>query len=199
MATQCTAIAKSTGEQCERWAIAGGTTCRVHGSGTKASKASKAAAKRRKAEAAARAATATFGLPVEVDPQAALLAELHRTAGAVAWLDSIVQGLERDDVTWGKTREKTGGDDHGTTHEAGVNVWVQLWQSERKHLAAVARECLKSGIEERRVQLAEDQGRLLAGVVQRILARLDLTTAQQALVGQVVPEEFRAIAALEAS
>lgn len=34
-------------------------------------------------------AVATYGLPREIDPHAALLEELHRTAGHVAWLGQI--------------------------------------------------------------------------------------------------------------
>lgn len=38
----------------------------------------------------ASAAVAEFGLPLEVAPHEALLQELHRTAGRVAWLDHKV-------------------------------------------------------------------------------------------------------------
>ena len=49
------------------------------------------------------------------------------------------------------------------------------------------------GIEERRVRVAEESGRLLAGVVRAVLDRLDLTEEQRALSLVVVPEEFRAL------
>ena len=52
---------------------------------------------------------------------------------------------------------------------------------------------VKSGFEERRIQLSEGQGRLIAGVLQRIFAQLELTARQQELVPVVVPAELRAI------
>jgi len=139
----------------------------------------------------------TFGLPREVDPHTALLEELHRSAGVVSWLGAVVSDIESENVVWGKTREKVGGDDAGITHEAGVNVWVKLWTEQRKHLVEVAKACVSAGIEERRIQLAESQGQMLASVVRAVLERLELTDGQRKLVSVVVPEEFRR-AALEA-
>lgn len=182
--------------------------CGLHGGNTPVAKE---AARKRLQRKAADDASRAFGLPVEIDPHSALLEELHRTAGAVAWLGEIVGGLNDNQITWGEKRWKTGGDDHGQTYEAGPNIWYELWMLERKHLTDVARECAKAGIEERRIRLAEDQGRLVAGVIQRILAgmlaalvsRLDDLEAARSLVEsvwsdlvrEIVPNELRAIAA----
>jgi len=61
--------------------------CRLHGglspSGIKAAGVQQA-----------RLAVRAYGLPREVDPHSALLEELHRTAGHVAWLGSQVAGLD---------------------------------------------------------------------------------------------------------
>jgi hypothetical protein len=160
----------------------------------------------------ATAASRTFGLPrADVDPHGALLEELRRTAGVVQWLDGLVGGLDSADVVWGLTREKHGGEDRGTTREAGTNVWVKLWQQERSHYTTVAAACVKAGIEERRILLAEDQGRLLGGVVQRILgglyerlaealgeheaAMVVLASVWEEGVHTIVPAELRAVAA----
>jgi hypothetical protein len=153
-------------------------------------------AQQRIAQANAESAVATFGLPRDIDPHEALLEELHRTAGAVAWLGAVVAGIEQGDVVWGKVRDKVGGDDRGTTHEAGVNTWVRLWQAERAHLVAVSAQCIKAGIDERRMQLAEGAGEQLAGVLRAVFGRLDLSEGQWALVAVVVPEELRKLAAL---
>jgi hypothetical protein len=146
----------------------------------------------------ARQAVATYGLPREVAPDVALLEEVHRTAGHVAWLAEVVGGLERDEVTWGLAEETDapitdGGGGVTTKHKASVNVWVQLYQQERKHLASVCRDALAAGIAERQVRLAEQQGALLAGAVSRILDALDLSVVQRELVAVVVPRELRAI------
>lgn len=146
----------------------------------------------------ARRAVVTYGLPREVAPDVALLEEVHRTAGHVAWLGEVVAGLERDDVTWGLAEEvrKGSGEFPGTdaTEKAGVNVWVQLYQAERKHLTEVCKTALAAGIAERQVRLAEQQGALLAGVIGRVLDALDLTAEQRARVSEIVPRELRAVA-----
>ncbi|WP_203822655.1 hypothetical protein [Paractinoplanes ferrugineus] len=140
----------------------------------------------------------TFGLPREVDPRDALLEEIYRTAGAVDWLHQQVVKLEAEQVTWGKAEEveKQAGEFPGvdTTHKASVNVWVELWQKERKHLVDVSKAAIAAGLEERKVRLAEQQGAMLAGVIKNILGDLDLTQEQQAKVGTVVPRHLRAVA-----
>lgn len=185
---QCTAKSKQSGERCKRRPIPDGTVCVMHGG---KSPAVQAAAVARRQEREALVAAESFGLPREVDPHTALLEELHRTAGAVAWLGAIVADLDAEDVVWGRTREKLGGEDAGTTREARPNAFVSLWQVERKHLVAVAKACHDAGIEERRVRIAESAGQQLASVVRAVLERLGLTAEQQLLAREVVPEEFR--------
>lgn len=185
---QCTATAKGSGNRCKRTPAPGATVCVKHGGGAPQVRA---AAERRVAEREALRSLEAFGVPVEVDPHSALLQELHRTAGAVAWLGAQVQSLETEDIVWGVTREKIGGDDHGTTRESKPNAWYVLWAAERKHLTDVAAACVKAGIEERRIRLAEDQGRLLASVVEQVLEALGLDERQRGLVPVVVPQAFR--------
>lgn len=208
--TRCSAHTRK-GKPCGQPAMSGQTVCKMHGG---MAPQSLAAAERRALERDAIKSLESFGVPVVVDPHTALLQELHRTAGAVQWLGAIVADLEQSDISWGKTRDKTGGEDAGTTHEAGRNVWVVLWQDERKHLTSVASACARAGIEERRVTLAEEQGRMLAGVIQRILtglfdalvaelgehvaARVVFESAWPQLVGQIVPAELRAVATSQA-
>lgn len=149
-------------------------------------------------------AVATYGLPREVAPDVALLEEVHRTAGHVAWLAEVVGQLEQGEVTWGLAEETDapitdGGGGVTTKHKAAVNVWVKLYQDERRHLAAVCRDALAAGIAERQVRLAEQQGALLAGAVSRILDALGLSPAQRELVSVVVPRELRAITGGETS
>lgn len=200
MAQQCTAKAKSTGVQCARYAIEGGTTCRVHGSG---SKTAKAAAARRVAEAKAAAeaekAVTTLGLPRDISPSEALLEEVRWTAGHVDWLRDRVRELEREALVWGKTKEKTssGGDDgfdSETTEAAVPSVWYGLYEKERAHLVSVCTAALRAGVEERRVRLAEAQGEQVAAVIRAILDDLGLTVEQQRKVATVVPARLRLLA-----
>lgn len=163
--------------------------CKLHGGAMRNHKV--AAQKSIAAEA-----VKTYGLPREVDPRDALLEEVHRTAGAVDWLRGQVEALAPDTVTWGVTEEKssTGKDGDSRTEAAAVNVWVQLYQAERKHLVDVCKAAISAGIEERRVKLAEQQGALLASVIRGILGDLELTPAQAARVSEVVPRHLRAMA-----
>lgn len=178
----------SRGLPCGNRPIRGGAVCSTHGGS--APQVRDAAAARLQARTALLAAEA-FGLPRTIDPHTALLEELHRTAGAVQWLGAIVADLDQGAIAWGRTREKIGGEDAGTTNEARPSAFVSLWQAERKHLVEVSRACITAGIEERRVRLAEQAGQQLAAVVRAVLDRLGLSDEQLVLAARVVPEEFR--------
>lgn len=136
----------------------------------------------------ARQEVARFALPREVDPSVALLEEVHRTAGWVAWLTARVEErvTELGDV---KALFQT------TASDRRASEWVQLLADERKHLAAVTSAAIRAGIEERRVRLAEQQGDLLAGVIRAILDDLGLSREQRALVPEVVPRHLRSLTA----
>ncbi|WP_218579043.1 hypothetical protein [Phytohabitans houttuyneae] len=192
---KCSGHAKSTGRQCVAWPIKGGTVCIKHGG--KAPQV-RAAANERLGERRAQAAVATFGLPRQIDPRDALLEEVYRTAGAVDWLGEKVRELDPADAVWGRTEEvdKTSGEFPGTDTKfaAAPNIWVELWQKERKHLLDVCKAAIAAGIEERKVRLAEQQGALLAGVIKGILGDLDLSPEQQQKVATVVPLHLRAVA-----
>jgi hypothetical protein len=198
---RCWGRSKKTGNQCGSIAMAGQKICRHHGGG--APQNLKAAAQRI-TEGKAAALVATYGLKVETTATEALLDEVQWTAGHVAWLRERVQEIEsaalveatdrEHPLVWGVTREKSGGEDRGTTEEAAPNVWLKLYQQERAHLVKVCSEAIRAGIEERRVRLAESQGALVAEAIRKILGDLRLTAEQQALVSQVVPRHLRALA-----
>jgi len=172
MAQQCVATAKSTGEQCARRAIEGGTTCRVHGSG---SKKAKAAAARRIAEREAQKAVALFGAPKDVDPAQALLDLVHWTAGEVEFWRERVRALAEQDeaaLTWGVTKNVVGGKDSGTTSEAKPNVAYVMLYAAQDRLAQYSATALKAGVQERMVRIAEQQGAQFVGVQRAILNRM---------------------------
>lgn len=145
----------------------------------------------------ARRDVATYGLPREIDPAAALLEEVHRTAGHVAWLGQKVAELDDGDLVWGTTEsvEKGSGEFGGTdtTTAAKPNMWLVLYQQERKHLVDVSAAAIRAGVDAALVRVTEQQGALLAGAIAQILERLELSPAQQALVPSVVPGVLMAI------
>lgn len=189
---KCTAH-KTDGTPCPNWAMRGQRVCHAHGGRAPQNKAK---AQQRLAEQKARDVMVTYGLPIDTSPADALLAEVHRTAGAVAWLADRVAELSAEAVAW-NTREMVAGGIGGgsTTESAEPHVWVKLYQEERKHLVRVCAEAIRCGIEERRVKLAESQGALVAGVIRAILGDLDLNAEQQARVSEIVPRRLRELAA----
>ena len=189
---RCTATNKESGERCRMRHDPGGKVCSHHGGGAKQVRE---AAKARDSERRARALVETYGLPVQITPEAAILAEVHRTAGHVAWLEQQIRAVAPEDLIWGTTKIKEGGDDRGTTQEAVPHVLLKLYQQERAHLAKVCADAIRCGIEERQVKLAESQGVLVARALRAILDGLNLTAAQKALAVKIVPEQLRAMQA----
>ncbi len=195
MARLCGAKARSTGAPCTRPVGEGKTRCRYHGG---AAPQVRAAAQTRTAEARARRIMATYGQKVDTNPVDALLDEVRWTAGHVAWLRERVRDLEQDALIWGTTERV----EKGATEFAGVdvteaarpNVWLTLYQAERKHLLDVCKAAISAGIEERRVRLAEQQGQLLVGVIRAILGDLNLSAEQSARAVEIVPRHLRAVA-----
>lgn len=165
--------------------------CHSHGGATPTHEAS---ARRILAEQAA----ATYGLPVDVDPAQALLDEVHRTAGHVAWLGALIAGMEERDLVWGLSEETVmpGGDGEGggtiTKHKAGASVWLDLYQRERKHLAAVARDALGADAAGRVTAVIEQIGGRFVELFDRSMEQAGLTEQQRAAVAGVLVGELRA-------
>jgi hypothetical protein len=178
----------------------GGTRCKKHGGG---SPQARKAAEKRLAEAQAQKelerGVRALGLPVDIDPGKALLDEIHWTAGHVEWLREKVQELQDEELVWGKSQTEVGIGPEGpidkVVEKAGPSVWYELYLKEREHLAKVCALALRAGIEERKVKLAESQGALVAEAIRRILAALNLSPAQQAMVPEIVPQQLRLLAA----
>lgn len=133
-----------------------------------------------------------FGNPIEVAPHLALLQEVHRTAGHVAWLGQVIAQMEEDlELT-----QLVGGGAESYPRRV-PSIWVELYQKERGHLARVSKMALDAGVAERQVRLAERQGELLAGAIQAILADLKLSPDQRKLAPGVVRRHLTALPAVE--
>lgn len=153
---------------------------------------------RRKAQVIkAQDAVVAFGLPRNINPVKAILEETQRTAGHVAWLGQQVASLKSDDLVRGITRVQVLPDgSKATTVEAAVNVWVKLYQEERRHLVAVCKAGIDIGLKEIEIHIAKKQGELLAQVITAILGDLSLTKRQEELVSKVVPKHLQAVAVM---
>jgi hypothetical protein len=136
----------------------------------------------------------TYGSPIDVEPHVALIEEVRRTAGHVAWLNEVVSErlhegdgyLESIDDNGKRTlRAKSGLKQQDTSGKfEKPSVWVEMYQTERQMLARVCKMALDAGVAERQVQLAEKQGELLAGAIKAILEGLGLSKEQQSSPGR---------------
>lgn len=82
----------------------------------------------------------TLGAPRQVEPNAALIEEIHRTVGHVDALEAIVHAIPKDDLVVGVTKRVEGPDGGETvTIETAPNIWLRLYREERKHLLDVCR------------------------------------------------------------
>lgn len=140
--------------------------CKLHGGATPTHVK---AAQRREAERA----VAVFGLPREVDAHEALLEEVHRAAGHVAWLGVVVAQLEKNQVVHGIVRTVQLPDGTRTVEaRAAIHPWVRLYQEERDRLVRVAKAAIDAGVAEQQVRLAEGQAQQLAQVIRAVLTDL---------------------------
>jgi hypothetical protein len=195
---RCTATSKRTGERCGAWAVPGANVCKWHGA---KSPQAVAARQRRAEQTAAVQAVETYGLPRNIDPHDALLEEIARTAGHVDWLARIVAALDPAELVWGRHSTEKGFTGEGpvdkTTEQAGITVWLDLYQRERKHLVDVCKAAVGAGIAERQVRLAEQQGQLVARLLLAVIedAELGLDAERQEVARRVAARHLRALPA----
>jgi len=147
----------------------------------------------------------TLGNPREIDPHSAILEEVHRTAGHVEWLRVVIGtvGMNPDDPAAEQITDETGFDPQGHMAalrqftEAGIqpSVWIDLYQRERAHLIRTCKMAVDMGCAERTVRLAEDQGRMIASVIRKVLndPQLQLNNAQKAALPAIVRRELLSI------
>lgn len=152
--------------------------CKWHGGNSKSLKVAAA-----REEAAELVRVLRAGQPFIIDPDQALLGEVHRTAGVVAYLENLIGSqLNVDDIIY-------------LTEEGyKPRAWHDVWLKERAHLAKVAKMTLEAGVQERAVKIAEEQGQLLATVIKNILGDLALTPEQRAQAPGIVHRHLTAVA-----
>lgn len=149
-------------------------------------------------------AVQTLGVPIDIGPADALLMEVQRTAGHVAWLAHVIAGLESGELIWGMAEEVIEPDIISKDGEvitaqvvgkmkAAPNVWYQMYQQERRHLANVCKMALDAGVNERIVAMYEQIAETFVTMIERVLDRLNLTPEQRREVPAAVVSELRAL------
>ncbi len=189
----------TAGRPCRRPPVRGATVCPSHG-GAAPQVRTAAARRRERGRAAAEWSRAYGAFVVDVDPAGAVLDQISWTAGHVAWLRERVQATDPQALVWGVEREvtKTAGEYPGvdTTRAARPSVWLELYGQERDRLVRMCEIAHRMGIEERRVELAEQLGQLVAGAVQGILDDLGLDEAQWRRAAAAIPARLKQMAEL---
>lgn len=156
--TKCGARARS-GEPCRhprgfRTKHAGFGSCYLHGGRTPNGE-------KHAAREGAERALEVLGVPVEIDPQQALLRQVWEAYGNVAFLRARVRELEAI---------------HGPDHlgDERPHVLLALYNEERDRLAKIAKLAIDAGIAERAITIAEAQADAIVSVVTAVLDSLDL-------------------------
>jgi hypothetical protein len=189
---KCSGHRSSDGALCGNFPRHGSNVCSYHGGS--APQVRRAAAQR-VMTGKLLAGVATLGLAVEdVSPAEILLEEVARSAGAVRWLEARIRELDPDALTWGLTAEVSGRQSMGpvefTEHRAGPAQLLLIYQAERTHLVNVCKVTLGAGIEERRVQLAEQLGGVVADMMASLLDDLGLSPEQRESAREAVPRRL---------
>lgn len=191
-------LTRRNGEPCKGLAIAGTQRCRMH-SGKSGKKA--------KAQGAVVVELSRWGLTDEtVDPAVTLLRLLAQSKRRADLYADLLQKAFDGDPDFPAELGGAGlsalvGHKYGLTRdgdavavEEAVRGLAQLEAQERDRCARFAKLALDAGIAERQVRVAEQQGALIAGVLQRVLDALDLSPEQRRMVAVVAPRELRAVA-----
>jgi len=168
--------------RCRRKRKPGGTQCAYHGNAPQVQDA----VARRNAETVAKhramARLEKEGYPRIAGPEAVIdmLEDRMSVQYALAQLlDLIVLRLSEEDALRYEHRA-------GEQIRGEVQAWIQINQMVTK----LGSDYLKIGLDERKVRLAEAQARILMGVIQAVLNRLELNDGQRKLAAVIVPEEL---------
>lgn len=120
------------------------------------------------------------GLARELDiaPWEALLGEVRRSAGTVAWLDLKVGSATDDD-------DLVGG--------GSLAPWVAMWQDERRNLTRVSKLAMDASIDQHMVAQMQTEAKIIANVLIATLTRLGLNDDQMDMARSILRSELMAL------
>jgi hypothetical protein len=121
---------------------------------------------------------------LNVSPWEALLGEVRRTAGMVAWLDRKVAEAPDDNALLERNHM-----------EGGYARWVDMRTDERRHLARVSKMALDAGVAKELVQRFTMHGEIMGQLVLRVLGSLSLNDEQLALASDTLRSELTSLEA----
>lgn len=182
----CRAHSKQTLGPCQsKDVLPGGLVCKSHGGHSpQARRAAQERENRRIVtelyEADPQAAIAAYGTEAISDPLDALS---RLAASAMHMMDALGQRVNAlEEIRY----ENDKGGEQARTE-------LKFYLSSMDRVGKFLDMLIKSGFEERRIKIDEQTASMFVTAMQRVLARLELTPEQTALVGVVIPEELRAL------
>lgn len=137
----------------------------------------------------ARREAMVMGVPLDVQPQDAIVQCIKIAAGEVQYASDRIAELEPGQavgpiVTTRPRKLEKGADaradrveEHGPP---ALHIWIQVRHQAMDRLVTYSKVAIAAGIEERRVRLAEEQGQLLAQAIRGILADLGVADHPEA-------------------
>lgn len=195
---RCTATSQRSGERCKAWRLVGLTVCRFHGGANKPAIAKREKAKlmiKTHAKATAFAVRLAAADGATVDPLEHLATCLAEASGYKQFWANMVGGLneaaEREAAAHGTLRGELsysaptdeldelavstperllGLNRHG---EAMIHPFVEQFNLALDRHAKFAKMAADAGVSERRVQIAEAQGQIIARVIRGVALELE--------------------------
>lgn len=140
-----------------------------------------------------REASMIFGESIEITPEEAILQELYRTNGAVEWYRQKIEALASESTEATKSTSTDVDPALAQWTKMGItpSVWVQLYNEERDRLSQIAKTAAGMGIEERKIRVVEEQGKMLAFVIQQFIQHPKMSfTPQQTIDARDVIREL---------
>lgn len=117
-----------------------------------------------------------YGVSRDVNPFTALLDEVKRAAGAVAWLGMKVAEAPTDDALLEEWAP-----------------WVRLYRAERSSLVKASETAIKLGLDERMVRVEEHRAEILARVLLDTLDALELPHEVKARAPGILRQQLLAL------
>lgn len=155
-------------------------------------------------EYAAKQQMAIMGAPVDdLQPHEALIFCVRLTAGEVRYCQMKILELSDVDAVVRPETEKTedyetedgrmGTHTSTTVHKEELNLWVKVRIGAVERLARYSKMALDAGVEERRIQLAENWAEDTARLLKGILGDLKLTPKQKERAPEIIQKHLLAL------
>lgn len=120
-------------------------------------------------------------------PADALMEELSRAAGAVAYFDELVARIRMAD----EVVDAEGGE-YQILSPVAIGL-IELWNEQRKMYVQTAALAARAGIEERAIRIQEETAQVLVAALMAVLNGLDLTPEQIAQGRVLMATQLRAL------